>query len=145
MSDSENWIASMRYPPAEEEMERLLAEKPVGDDEEGIPVEKALEQFWQRQKEVRYVRIPRRRKKQERFIRLAKELSKEFQIDMDIRKRPYFIEVDLHFYCAVYPERLARRFAQLFRLCDRFSSFVLSKEPWDFTLSLELDTHKCLL
>lgn len=75
------------------------------------------------------------------FIALAKELSRSYEIDIDIRQKAYYVEVDLHLYCSVYPRELTFMIARLITMSDRMSSFIFPKEPSDFTLSLEFDTH----
>ena len=40
---------------------------------------------------------------------------------------------------------MTRQFAQLFNMCDNLSSFILKSEPSDFTLVLEVHTHKFYL
>ena len=95
--------------------------------------------------QTRYEPIPGQAEKAQEFIALAKEFSEEYEIDIDIRRSPYSVEVSLHFYCMAWSKDMTRRFARLFNMCDNLSSFILKPEPSDFTLILELDTHKFYL
>lgn len=94
--------------------------------------------------ETVYQPIPERQELGQKFIAMAKELSEAYDIDIDIRQKGYFIEVNLHLYCTSYPSELTKMFARLFGMCDRFSSFILTTEPSDFTLSLDFFTHELL-
>ena len=92
--------------------------------------------------ETVYQPIPERQRLAQKFIAMAKDLSEAYDIDIDIRQKEYFIEVNLHLYCASYPGELTKMFARLFDMCDRFSSFIHTTEPSDFTLSLDFFTHE---
>ena len=61
---------------------------------------------------------------------------------MDISRSPYSVNVSLHLYCSAFSKGMMRQFAQLFNMCDDLSSFMLKSEPSDFTLILEVHTHK---
>ncbi len=79
--------------------------------------EKALAQFKKRlQKERVYIQLPERQKKGNRFIAIAKEFSKRYQVDIDIKRKSFFIEVSLHLYCATYPANMTHRLSELLRL-----------------------------
>lgn len=79
--------------------------------------EKALAQFKKRlQKERVYIQLPERQKKGNRFIAIAKEFSKRHQVDIDIKRKSFFIEVSLHLYCATYPANMTHRLSELLRL-----------------------------
>lgn len=88
--------------------------------EEREAVKQSFNEFWrQLQEESVYILMPERIKGARRFVALAKELSEAYGIDMDIWEKSYFIQVDLHLYCASYPTELTQRVAELFCLCDR--------------------------
>ena len=122
-------VYSKRYPPAPETMEIIHTQQSA---EERATTKKSFNEF---------LRIDRGK----HFVALAIELSKKYEIDIDIWQKSYFIEVNLHLFCSSYPSELTRYIAELFTLCDRFCSFIFPQEPSDFTLSLEFDTHKYYL
>lgn len=139
MNTEEQVLYSKRYPPVQQEMQRLIGGSLHSDCKSS---EESLQEFWQRMEETVYQPIPERQELGQKFIAMAKELSEAYDIDIDIRQKEYFIEVNLHLYCASYPGELTKMFAQLFDMCDRFSSFILTTEPSDFTLSLDFFTHE---
>ena len=135
-------IYSKRYPSPTEELERLstrgiqllLSQKEVKE---------SFQSFLSLMNgETRCEPIPGREEKAQEFITLAREFSEEYEIDADIRRVSCSVEVCLHFYCGSYGKDMTRQFARLFNLCDNLSSFVLKSEPADFTLILEMRTHK---
>ena len=132
-------IYSKRFPPIREDaVDRSFLS----------PAEKetSYQNFCRRMSgQTRYEPIPGQAEKAQEFIALAKEFSEEYEIDTDIRRSPYSVEVSLHFYCMAWSKDMTRRFARLFNMCDNLSSFILKPEPSDFTLILELDTHKFYL
>ena len=140
MNMKEQMLYSKRYPSAQQEMERIMSEEPTPTARKSD--EEFLKELWQHMDETVYKPIPERQEQGQRFITLAKELSEAYEIDIDIRQKEYFIEVNLHMYCSYYPGELTRMFAKLFSMCDRFCSFILTTEPSDFTLSLDLFTHE---
>lgn len=89
--------------------------------------------------------MPERLKECRRFIELAKDLSQRYEIDMDIWEKSYFIKVDLHLRHCSFPGLFTRRLAELFNMCDKFSSSMYPGETSGFTLSLEFYTHKYYL
>ena len=143
MSERKEKIYSRRYPQALEIMELINRSQ---TKEEREAAKQSFNEFWrQLQEESVYILMPERIKGARRFVALAKELSEAYGIDMDIWEKSYFIQVDLHLYCASYPTELTQRVAELFCLCDRFHSFILPQEPGDFTLSLDFYTHQYYL
>lgn len=143
MSERKKKIYSRRYPQAPEIME-LISRPQTKEEREAA--KQSFNEFWRQFQEERvYVLMPERIKGARRFVALAEELSEAYGIDMDIWEKSYFIQVDLHLCCASYPTELTRRVAELFCLCDRFHSFILPKEPGDFTLSLDFYTHQYYL
>ena len=109
--------------------------------------EKALERFKQRLKmECVYIPLPGQQRNGERFIALAKGLSQRYEIDIDIKKKRYLLEVSLHLYCAAYPADMTHRLSELLSLCDRSHVMIHAFETSDYTLMLDLYTHKrCIL
>ena len=141
----EELIYSKRYPSAEEEFEKITADPtlPVITPEQR---EASYREFCARMNsEPHYEPIPGQEEKAREFIDLAKEFSEEHEVGIDIRRSPYSVEVCLHLYCTAYSKGMTRRFAQLFNMCDNLSSFILKSEPSDFTLVLEVHTHKVYL
>lgn len=139
MNTEEQMLYSRRYPLVQREIEQLI-EEPLPDDWKSS--QESLHEFWRHMEEIIYRPIPERQEQGQKFIVMAKELSEAYGIDIDIRQKKYFIEVNLHLYCASYPDELTKMFARLFGMCDRFSSFILTTEPSDFTLSLDFFTHE---
>lgn len=139
MNTEEQVLYSKRYPSVQQEMGQLI-EGPLPSDWKSS--EESLQEFWRHMEETVYHPIPGRQEQGQKFIATAKELSEAYGIDLDIRQKEYFIEVNLHLYCASYSDELTKMFAQLFNMCDRFSSFILTTEPSDFTLSLDFFTHE---
>ena len=139
MNAEEQVLYSKRYPSVQQEMEQLIEGPLPSYWENG---EESLQEFWRRMEETVYCPIPGRQEQGQKFIAVAKELSETYDIDIDIQQKEYFIEVNLHLYCASYPGELTKMLAQLFNMCDRFSSFILTTEPSDFTLSLDFFTHE---
>ena len=139
MNTEEQVIYSKRYPSAQQEMQQFIGGALPNDCKSS---EEALQDFRRRMEETVYQPIPERQRLAQKFIAMAKDLSEAYDIDIDIRQKEYFIEVNLHLYCASYPGELTKMFARLFDMCDRFSSFILTKEPSDFTLSLDFFTHE---
>ena len=144
MIGDEELIYSKRYPSAEEELETFLASttQPVTTPEEK---EASFQEFWrQMNTEPQAEPIPGQEEKAQDFIDLAKELSEEYEVDTDISRSPYRVDISLHFYCAAYSKTMTSQFAQLLSMCDCLSSFILKSEPSDFTLVLAMNTHKFL-
>jgi hypothetical protein len=136
-------IYSKRYLPDPEIKE--LMDRPQ-TEEERKEVEQSFTEFMRRiDEESVFVLMPDRIEKSRRFIELAKELSQRYEVSMDIWEKTYFIQVDLHLCCASYPGPMTRQFAELFNMCDKFSSFILKNEPSDFTLCLDFYTHEYYL
>ena len=141
----EELIYSKRYPPAEEELEKFSADPtmPVITPEQR---ETSYREFCARMNsEPRLEPIPGQEEKAREFIALAKKFSEEHEVDMDISRLPHSVNVSLHFYCSAFSKGMTRQFAQLFNMCDNLSSFILKSEPSDFTLVLEVHTHKSYL
>ena len=141
----EEMIYSKRYPSAEEEFEKITANPtlPVITPEQR---EASHREFCRRMNtEPQAEPIPGQEEKAREFIDLAKKFSEEHEVDIDIRRSPYSVEVCLHLYCTAYSKGMTRQFAQLFNMCDNLSSFILKSEPSDFTLVLEVHTHKVYL
>ena len=141
----EELIYSKRYPSAEEELEKFSADPtlPVITPEQR---ETSYREFCARMNsEPRLEPIPCQEEKAREFIAMAKQFSKDHEVDIDIRRLPHSVNVSLHFYCAAYSKGMTRQFARLFNLCDNLSSFILKSEPSDFTLVLEVHTHKFYL
>lgn len=141
----EELIYSKRYPPAEEELEKFLTDPtmPVITPEQR---EASYREFCARMNsKPRLEPIPGQEEKAREFIALAKKFSEKHEVDIDIRRLPHSVNVSLHFYCAAYSKAMTRQFAQLFNICDNLSSFILKSEPSDFTLVLEVHTHKLYL
>ena len=137
-------IYSKRYPSAEEELETFLASTtlPVATPEEK---EASFQEFWsQMNTEPQAEPIPGQEEKAQEFIDLAKEFSEEYEVDIDIKRSPYRVDISLHFYCAACSKTMTSQFAQLLSMCDCLSSFILTTEPSDFTLVLTMNTHKFL-
>ena len=135
-------IYSKRYPPGEEVLEKFSADTtlPVITPDQK---EKSWQEFCRRMNSDPDLEpIPGQEEKAQEFIALAKKFSEDHEIDIDIRQSPYSVEVCLHFYCMAWPNNMTRQFAQLFNLCDNLSSDILKSEPSDFTLILEVRTHK---
>ena len=141
----EELIYSKRYPPAEEELEKFSADltMPVITPEQR---ETSYREFCARMNsEPRLEPIPGQEEKAREFIALAKKFSEEHEVDIDIRRSPYSVEVCLHLYCSAFSKGMTRQFAQLFNMCDNLSLFILKSEPSDFSLVLEVHTHKLYL
>ena len=141
----EELIYSKRYPPAEEELEKFSADPtmPVITPEQS---ETSCREFCARMNsEPRLEPISGQEEKAREFIALAKKFSEEHEVDIDIRRLPHSVNVSLHFYCAAYSKAMTRQFAQLFNMCDNLSSFIIKSELSDFTLVLEVHTHKLYL
>ena len=141
----EELIYSKRYPPAEEELEIFSADPtmPLITPEQR---EASYREFCARvNSEPRLESIPGQEEKARELIAMAKKFSEEHEVDMDISRSPHSVHVSLHFYCAAYSKGMTRQFARLFNLCDNLSSFILKSEPSDFTLVLEVHTHKSYL
>ena len=141
MNTEEQMFYSKRYPPVQQEMQQFIEGSLPSDCKSS---EESLQEFWRHMEETVYQPIPERQELGKKFIAMAKELSEAYDIDIDIRQKGYFIEVNLHLYCTSYPSELTKMFARLFGMCDRFSSFILTTEPSDFTLSLDFFTHELL-
>ena len=135
-------IYSKRYPTPTEELKKLSAggTQPVLSQEE---IKESFQNFWNLMcGETRCDPIPGREEKAQEFITLARKFSEEYEVDADIRRTPYSVEACLHFYCGTYRKEMTRQFARIINLCDNLSSFMPKTEPSDFTLILEVHTHK---
>ena len=138
----EEMIYSKRYPSAEEELESFLADAtlPVITPEQR---EASYKRFCEQMNtEPQAEPIQGQEEKAQKFIALAKKFSEEYEVDIDISRSPYWVNISLHFYCAAYSKSMTSLFAQLLSMCDCLSSFILKSEPSDFTLILKLNTHK---
>lgn len=140
MSIDKTVIYSKRYPRDQEAEQGINSHTPTTREREESQA--ALNEFWRRFHERVYIPIPGREELRQQFISLAKELSQAYEIDIDILNDPYSVEVNLHLYCAFYPDDMTRQIAKLFSMCDTFSSYILKTEPSDFTLSLDFYTHR---
>ena len=145
MNFEEELIYSKRYPPAEEELEKFSADPtlPVITSEQR---ETSYRKFCARMNsEPRLEPIPGQEEKAREFIALAKKFSEEHEVDVDISRLPHSVNVSLHLYCSAFSKGMTRQFAQLLNMCDNLSSFMPKSEPSDFTLILEVHTHKFYL
>lgn len=140
----EEMIYSKRYPSPEEELERFSADTtlPVITPEQR---EASYKRFCEQMNtEPQAEPIQGQEEKAQQFIDLAKQFSEEYEVDIDIIRSPYAVNIKLHFYCAAYSKSMTSLFAQLLNMCDSLSSFILTTEPSDFTLVLTMNTHKFL-
>ena len=138
----EEMIYSKRYPPAEEELEKFSADTtmPVITPEQ---IEASYQEFCRRMNSEPHLEpIPGQKEKAQEFIALAKKFSEEYEVDIDIRRSPYSVNISLRFYCAAYSKSMTSQFAQLLNMCDCLSSTTPKSEPSDFTLTLKMNTHK---
>ena len=138
----EELIYSKRYPSAEEEFEKITANPtlPVITPEQR---EASYREFCRRiNTEPQAEPIPGQEEKAREFIDLAKEFSEEYEVDIDISRSPYSVNISLRFYCAAYSKSMTSQFAQLLNMCDCLSSTTPKSEPSDFTLTLKMNTHK---
>lgn len=73
------------------------------------------------------------------FIKLAKKLSMDYEIDIDIDifEHPYFVSVELHMGCSYYSGRGIDMLAKLLEESDSMSFFRSKTEPTDFTISMD--------
>lgn len=140
MEAEEKVLYSRRYPSAQEAIEKLLTAGPI------YVSEKSAEQSWQKlmtsMEDSNYELIPGRTEMGQEFIALAIELSEAYEIDADIRKYEHFYEVEFYMYASYYFDGCAKMLAKLLGMCDRFCTSTLKTGPADFTLSLQLMTHK---
>ena len=138
----EKIIYSKRYPSVEEELEKFSADVtlPVITPEQR---EASCKRFCeQMNNEPQAEPIPGQEEIAQQFIDLAKQFSEEYEVDIDIIRSPYSVNIKLHFYCAAYSKGMTRQFTQLLNMCDSLSSFILKSEPSDFTLIMKMNTHK---
>ena len=92
-------VYSKRYPPAPETMEIIHTQQSA---EEQATTKKSFDEFLRRiETESTYVLIPERIDRGKHFVALAIELSKKYEIDIDIWQKSYFIESI--FICFVLP------------------------------------------
>lgn len=77
----------------------------------------------------------------QRFIDLAKAISSDYEVDMEIKDCSYYITVTMYLYCSTCAGSLKSMFAELINMCDRISSFTSSTDPSDFIISLDYLTH----
>ena len=107
-------IYSKRYPPAEEELEKFSADTtmPVITPEQR---EASYREFCSlMNSEPRYEPIPGKEEKAQELMAQAKKFSEDHEVDIDISRTPYSVEVCLHLYCAAYSKGMTHQFAQLF-------------------------------
>lgn len=78
-----------------------------------------------------------------RFIDLARQLSLDHEIDMDIQQFDHSVIVTLYLYYSIYVGAAKDLFAELLKLCDHISFYRNVREPFDLTLFLTYNTHKC--
>lgn len=138
----EETIYSKRYPSAEEEFEMYSADTTlpvITPEQREASYTRFLEQM---NTEPQAEPIPGQEEKTRKCIDLAKEFSEEYEVDIDIIRSPYSVNINLHFYCAAYSKRMTSQFVQLLNMCDSLSSVILETEPSDFTLTLTMNTHK---
>ena len=77
------------------------------------------------------------------FIELAKRLSLDHQIDMDIKQFDHCVAVTLYLtYCA-YQGAAKDHFAELLKLADDVSFYPGLRKSVELTLFLTYSTHKC--
>lgn len=97
-----------------------------------------------REREKGWVYIPREGKLEgrQRFIDLAKQLSLDHEIDMDIQQFDYSVSVSLYLYYCAYQGAAKDLFAELLKQCDHVSFYRNARAPFDLTLFLTYDTHE---
>lgn len=138
MSSAGKIIYSKRFPQMDPEQLCREAAEDAGDGTAPPPFEEFLREV--RENSV-YVPRPDKLQNRQRFIDLAKQLSLDYEIDMDIKEHDHFISVNLHLYCGAYTGTCKDMLSGLLDLCDRICFFKLKTEPCDFTLSLDYMTH----
>ncbi len=131
-------IYSKRFPWIDPAQLLREAVEDVGDGTDSLTFEEFLREV--RENSV-YVPKPDKLQNRQRFIDLAKQLSLDYGIDMDITEYDHFISANLHLYCGAYTGTLKDMLSGLLNLCDRICFFKLKTEPCDFTLSLDYMTH----
>lgn len=139
-------IYSQHFPqPAFDEEQYRKAEEKL-DAIKGTPLWTSFEEHLRELEEnIVYVLRPDKVDGRQRFIDLAKQLSLDCEIDMDIWEYDDQISVNLYLYCCNYTGAAKDMFSELLTLCDCVSILRNLAGPFDFTLSLDYNTHDCYL
>ena len=77
-----------------------------------------------------------------RFLDLARQLSQEHKIDMDIQQFDHSVSAELYLYDSAYRGAAKDLFAELLKLSDGVSFCQNTEPPFDLTLFLSYDTHE---
>lgn len=139
----ETIIYSKRFPRDdfdETEMAKLLREHPP---EEPIDTEKAFQEFMNRVNNSTYVVRPDKMAFRKKFIDLAIEYSANYDVDMIIKERAYFIEVTMYCMYGACFEDANKMLSELIGMSDRICSFDGKSGDCDFIITLDYYTHDC--
>lgn len=77
------------------------------------------------------------------FINLSKKLSEDYEIDIKITQRVYFIKASFHMDYTVYFKDAIQTLTKLMEMCDRICTFAISGDTEHFRLDLDYFTHDC--
>lgn len=77
------------------------------------------------------------------FIKLAKKFSDDYQIDIKITQRLYYINASLRMDYTLYFKDAIQTLTTLMEMCDRICTFPISGDTEHFRLDLEYFTHNC--
>jgi len=142
----EDVIYSRRY-HFEKEMEKILhAATPPVDEESRKKMNDQFDDLMRQCREAAaYVAKPGAELKEEQFIKQAKQLSEECEVDIDIIRYPGYVSVVLYLFYLPFYSDFTSKFSLLVGLCDYMDINPAENEPSDVRITLDLHTHDCYI
>ncbi len=139
-------IYSRRY-HFEKEMEKILqAATPPMDEKARKRMDAQFDELMRQcQDDTVYVAKPGAEQNEELFIKQAKQLSEECEIDMDITRYPGYVSAALHLFYLPFYSDFTSKFSVLAGLCDYMDINPDGNEPSDVRITLALYTHDCYM
>lgn len=133
-------IYCRRFP--RQDIAKLLEEQEVSGEKFFSMPRESPAAFRQRiEQSSTYVLRADKAEKKEAFINLAKSLSADYEIDMQIEEYGYFVSVTMYMDCSVYTGKVKKMLTELIIMSENISFLLSSTEPRDFILSLDYFTH----
>lgn len=136
MAEEEKVVYSVRYP-----FPQARGEDAPPVSEEDVKLTKMLlEEFLAfAEEESEFVPREDRLEKKEGFLMLAKQLSKDWLLDLDIVEGRGFVRLEFHLYFQMFVSNCAAFMGELLRMTDCGS--LWPSDHADCKLTLQFDTH----
>ena len=135
MDTNKNLIYSARFPSPQELADNC--------DHQSIPkapdFKKILERIAKKMSAPPAPDYPTRANK---FIRCAIDLSKSWEIDLDIQESPFGLTADIYFYCGIYPDIFTECLCKIMEMSDQMSAWIPPDSVGRFALSFDIFSHK---